>query len=152
MKKGFTLIELIVVVVIVGILSGVALPQYQKFVLKSRYHSIMPLVDSIYQGQQLYFLEHGEYAPSVADLNINISMSGSRVSEGLRCYVELSNKYTFCLLFDKSGNNVISYLRYFHNNIRKCIAYEGREPAYSICRQETGDTDPHPTNWFSYPN
>ena len=38
---GFTLVEVLVVVVIIAVLAAVAVPQYQKAVLKSRFSSLL---------------------------------------------------------------------------------------------------------------
>ena len=58
-KTGFTLIELLVVVLIIGILASVALPQYQKAVLKSRLVNWTNALDTIKKNIDMYHMENG---------------------------------------------------------------------------------------------
>ena len=76
-NKGFTLIEMLVVVLIIGILAGVALPQYQMAVIKTRVISILPLMRRWYDGLQEYKLRNNSYLvngssnPDGSDLGAN---------------------------------------------------------------------------------
>lgn len=47
MQKGFTLIELMIVVAIIGILAAIAIPQYQNYVAKSQVSRVMGEVGAL---------------------------------------------------------------------------------------------------------
>jgi len=72
MKKGFTLIEVLVVVLIIGILTSVALPQYQKAVEKSKVAKVMPLLRSVVTAQETYYSTFNRYAETFDDLDISL--------------------------------------------------------------------------------
>ncbi|MBA3005222.1 MAG: prepilin-type N-terminal cleavage/methylation domain-containing protein [Proteobacteria bacterium] len=56
-SQGFTLVELMIVVAIIGILAAVAIPQYQNFTKKSKSSEAKVMLDSIITAQAAYYAE-----------------------------------------------------------------------------------------------
>lgn len=57
MQKGFTLIELMIVVAIIGILAAVAIPQYQNYISKSQVSRVMTEVGAIRTAVETCMME-----------------------------------------------------------------------------------------------
>lgn len=70
LHSGFTLIELLVVVLIIGVLSAVGLPQYHKAVMKSRMGADLPVLVSILNAQEVYYMANGKYALRLEELDV----------------------------------------------------------------------------------
>ncbi|ACB52729.1 putative HofG-like general secretion pathway protein [Crocosphaera subtropica ATCC 51142] len=71
--KGFTLIELMVVILIVSVLGVIALPMTISAVGKARETEAKQILSSIGQGQQAYFFEHATFATALDSLDVTFS-------------------------------------------------------------------------------
>ncbi len=67
---GFTLTELLIVVVIIGILGTLALPMLVKTMEKAKLGEAASNLNLIRTGEKIYFLEYNQYWPVVSELNI----------------------------------------------------------------------------------
>lgn len=65
-KGGFTLVELMVVIIIVGILAAAAVPIYSAFVKKARVSEAKASIGTIRAAEEVYWAENAAYLPLAA--------------------------------------------------------------------------------------
>ena len=72
-SKGFTLLELIIVIIIIGILAALALSSYSGMVEKGRTAEAKLLLGDIRTMETAYFLENGVYTTNITGLGLGIT-------------------------------------------------------------------------------
>lgn len=71
-QKGFTLIELMIVVAIIGILAAIAIPAYQDFTIRAQVSEGMSLASSVKASIAEYFQDRGVFPPvGLVDLGMD---------------------------------------------------------------------------------
>lgn len=89
---GFTLIELLVVVLIIGILVAIALPQYEKIVLKTHVAKLEMWAAQICQAKDRYRMANGQEPTCFNDLDVDFSSAFPVVTaQNGNCISQLSS-------------------------------------------------------------
>ncbi len=76
-KKGFTLIELVIVVAIIAILAAISIPQYLNYQCKSKQVEARNILGSVSKLQEIYYSNHNTYTADLSELGI--PPRGSRI-------------------------------------------------------------------------
>lgn len=93
-QQGFTLIELMIVVAIIGILAAVAIPSYRDYTARAQMSEAISLLSGFKTGLAEYHQSEGTFTPPTA---LKVSDFGSTVS----------GKYVRDIVFTGAGTNTI---------------------------------------------
>jgi prepilin-type N-terminal cleavage/methylation domain-containing protein len=81
-EAGFTLIELIIVIAIIGILAAIAVPQFMGASSDAYVAAAESVVSNLRQAQELYFAENGSYTNDLSELDNYISANSLSIVQG----------------------------------------------------------------------
>ena len=138
-QKGFTLIELMIVVAIIGILAAVAIPQYQNYVARAQVAEGLSMASSIKTAISEYFSINGKYpAGEQPDIHAALGIDPNNFN--------LTGSYVRAITVKKEGKFEIYFSDTASAPIRKKAFYmipqnEGGSISWRCDCTSTGSTD-----------
>ena len=139
--KGFTLIEVLAVVMIVGILASIALPQYQQAIFKARITKLMPTVRTLKNAQEAFWYTGREYAASFQELSFfpkGFRCTGATCTDGkgsLLFSYQPNGGNPFVMASFTQNTNTVFYIIYLDHTANRDLA------AKAFCGASSSDPD-----------
>ncbi len=100
--RGFTLLEVMIVVVIVGVLAAIALPAYQSQVRKSNRSAAQQFMQDVALREQQIMMDQRGYVPVTDTAYFGNKPSDSNSGVGLAAPSSTTGKYTFVVTRDNT--------------------------------------------------
>lgn len=107
-QAGFTLIEVLVVILILAILAAIALPQYQKAVAKSYAIEATTLLKSIYQAADVFYLTNSTWPDTFEKLEVTIPWTETTKADTGLAWDTRSNQHWSLQLYREGSASLLT--------------------------------------------
>jgi type IV pilus assembly protein PilA len=106
LQKGFTLIELMIVVAIIGILAAIAIPAYQDYTIRTQVSEGLTLAADVKAGVSEYVAQTGEWPADLVEAGLGSGAVAANKSGRYVDSIDVSNG-TITITYGKDANATI---------------------------------------------
>ncbi len=151
MSRGFTLMEMLVVVLIVALLASFAIPQYRMAVVRTKMATLIPMVRALKDGMEMNYLVNGTYPDRFAgDVIMDVDMFAGCTSTNPEGWITCPDDVYFDIygwtqltVGAVDARHQVAYLMWLDNSAhpreKRCLANRDNDMANKLCKSLGGE-------------